>query len=167
MPKQKKLSFGTFGCAILFFFLPFVQLSCMGQGVAKLSGVQLAVGTTLEQNDGFGHPQSRKLEGSPVAVLALACAVAGLCLSLTEVKPSAMVRAGCALAGVGLLFLLKSQVVSESVREGEGLIVVSLEIGFYLVLLALAAATAVNLYPLLKTAEAPAEKIAPSVARAG
>ena len=146
MTKDKKLSLGTFVCAILFFFLPFAQVSCMGQGIAKLSGVQLAVGTTISQDDGFGHKQDRKLDGSLVALFAFVSALAGLALHLAGSKSAMPLRATAAVAGVVLLLILKSQVESASAREGQGLITVSFESGFYITLLLLAAGAAINLY---------------------
>jgi len=85
------------GLALLFFFMPFVDIRCNNMSLQKISGFQLATGVTLKTSgndsfmgsfdkaDPYGSPKSSnggKREGNSYALAALLLTVLGLALCL-------------------------------------------------------------------------------------
>jgi hypothetical protein len=134
MPNKAKVSPVLFIATILFFFLPFVTVSCNSQKVASFSGVQLATGTTVEQPRLFGTPEKREVSPEPLATLAGICAFAGLGLSFLGLR-KAVAPAASAGAGAFFLLLLKSELDGEMVRQGRGLFLLEYEPGYVMALL--------------------------------
>lgn len=153
MENIKKFSPGVFGLALLCFFLPFVSVSCQGQKVATFTGVQLITGTTMEQPSGFGSQgKAKKIDGEPMAVVALASGVLGLGFSFLRRKKSAIIPA--VLGGIGLvtLLVLQSKLRHEAMREG-GILQLSFEIGYWLTALLYVSALGLNGFIFLKSKE--------------
>ena len=53
----KKFSPAIFGIVLICFILPFVTVSCQGQKLATLTGIQLITGTTIKQPNMTGKKQ--------------------------------------------------------------------------------------------------------------
>ncbi len=136
----------------LCFFLPFISISCSGQRLGTLSGIQLVTGDeidideqALEQQftEAFGttgtteaddEAPSDAPENDPsiFAIIALAAAVLGVIAGfVTRGRTRAMVSFAAALAGlvglIGLRFDLQGDV-----SEGEGLISVDYRLGYWI-----------------------------------
>lgn len=132
----KKFSPAIFGIAIICFFLPFINVTCSGEKVATLTGIQLVTGTTIEQPSMFGEKkQVRKVEGEPLAILAFLSAIVGLGLSFLKSRKSSIAPAIMGIAGLILLLLLKAKLDNDILREGEGMLRLEYEIGFWLTFL--------------------------------
>ena len=87
MTQKSKVSPAIFAASILCFLLPFVTLSCGGQRITSFSGVQLAIGTSVDQPQIFGPPKKQNVDPDPTAAVAGICALLGLGLSFLATKP--------------------------------------------------------------------------------
>jgi len=144
----KKLSPATFGIALICFLLPWVRISCQGERVASFSGIQLVTGTAIEEPQMFGPKKERKVNGEPLAILAFLTAIAGFGIGFLKGKKW---RIGSAIAsGVGiiLLFMLKSKLNNDILRESENVLQVDYGVGFYLTLIFFFFAILVNIYSI-------------------
>ncbi|MDO8671155.1 MAG: hypothetical protein Q7O66_06950, partial [Dehalococcoidia bacterium] len=134
MPKEaKKLSPALFVLIIVFFFLPFVSVTCGGTKAATLSGMQLVTGTTIEQPAGFGQKSSaREIGAEPTAIAAIALAVMGLVFSSSKGARGAAFTAIVGVAGALSLLFLKTRIDGEIQKQATGLLQTNYEIGFWL-----------------------------------
>jgi len=142
----KKFSPAIYGLVLICFFLPFTHISCAGEKVATLTGVQLVTGTTIEgPPSAFGEKEkSEKVEPEPLAILTLITAIIGFGVSFLKDRKSTLLTA--LIGGFGLisLLLLKSKIDNEVLRKGEGILRVEYGFGFWLVLLLFLCAIGLN-----------------------
>ena len=154
-------SSAVFLLALLFFFLPWMSVSCFGEEAMTLSGADMMGITQIDDipsdvgDDDYGIGDALGSEAALLYVAAL-LAIAGGALFFLPEGQGRYIRAG--LAGVGLvcilafLFLTLSSIASElGVGIGEleeAGIKISWEFGLWLSLLALVAAAAVQFVPL-------------------
>jgi hypothetical protein len=158
MAHKSKVSPVIFILATVCFLLPFVTVSCNGQKVASLTGVELATGTTVEQPQVFGPAQKKRVGAEPLATLAALCALAGIGLSFLGSR-LAIAPAVSGTAGALFLLLLQSKLNSDMSKEVQGAFRLDWEVGFVLVLLFFIAGAAWNFYQFFesrKLAAAPA-----------
>jgi hypothetical protein len=127
----RRLPLLSFAAALVSFLLTFVTFSCQGKPVAMLSGVQLALGTTVE---GSGN-QPKKIEPEPLALVALAAAVAGFALSFGGMNTKTLTILSGA-AGVICLFMLKSKLEGDILKQGGGFIQIDFGAGFWIAVVA-------------------------------
>jgi len=161
--EAKKLSPAVFGLAIICFFLPFTHISCSGERVVTLTGVQLVTGTTIgDPETDFAQtnggplirpsdvkPQDRedeKIDPEPLAIFALCSAIAGLCLSFVRDKKWTIATAIAGAVGLILLLLLKAKIDNDVLKEGEGILQVEYALGFWLLLVLFLCAIGLNAY---------------------
>lgn len=126
------VSGAAFALAVLCFFMPFVSVSCAAMPSARvtLSGLNLATGTTVETPQGLGETRRQRVGPMPKASLALLLGVAACAIAFGKVQ----FRVAAAFGGLGavMLLLVRSELDSEILSEGQGLIVPSFEPGFWL-----------------------------------
>lgn len=139
---RPKVSAGLFAFVIVFFFLPFVRVSCAGQKVMSVTGIKLATGGSFEDPGGMGGRSVEKLEPDPFAILALVAAVGGVVLSLAA--RSAIASAILGGAGAVFLLILKSRLADRTAQESMGVVQVEMDIGYWLAMLFFVGAAAVN-----------------------
>ncbi len=145
MGQKAKVSPVIFVASILCFAFPFLTISCGGQKAASFSGVQLAIGTTVEQPQMFGPPQKQKVDPDPLTALAGLCAFVGLGLSLV----GARVAIGTAISsavGAASLLLMKSRMDNQVLNQGHGMLQVGYEAGYSLALILLVAGAVWNAF---------------------
>ena len=120
-----KLRPAPFVLAVVCFLMPFVTLSCMGLS-QSFSGTEVAFGTTVE---------GKKLNGQPLAALALGLAGVGIFLSFKQTQNAK--KAATAAGGLGaiLLLLLQSQINTEAGRQGP--VQVTFELAYWLAVIGL------------------------------
>jgi hypothetical protein len=133
--RLKKASPAVFALGLLLFLMPFVSISCQGQKLASLTGIQLSFGGSIQSPGMFGQTgQARRTEPEFWAALALASLATGLVLvllrQLKTALPPAIAAGICAFS----LLALKAKVDSELATQGLGL-AVGYEPPFWLVLL--------------------------------
>jgi ribosomal protein L40E len=136
---MKKISPSIFVLIVIFFLLPFVTISCQGQDVASLSGLNLVTGTKIE---------TEKISPNPVAIIILLTAFFGVFLGLGiwKHKKITIISAITGAAGFLLTLILKFLIDNE-VKSGPGF-GTSYDAGFYLILMSFAGAAALNAYIL-------------------
>lgn len=145
MGARKQVSPLLFAASVLCFLFPFVTVSCGGQKVASFTGMQLAIGTTIEQPQAFGPPQKQKVAPEPFAALAGLCAVVGIGLGFAGVGAS-IVSAISGGVGAFSLLLMRSRMDDQILNQSRGALQTNYETGFSLALLLLIAGTAWNAF---------------------
>jgi membrane-bound ClpP family serine protease len=130
----KKFSPAVFGIILICFFLPWVNVTCQGQNAATFSGIQLVTGTTVQQ-------QNQTIKSEPLAVAVLVLTILGLALSFLKDNKSSIIPGIIGVAAFILLLLLKSKIDASNQN-----IQVQYAIGFWLVLILLIGAIALNGY---------------------
>jgi hypothetical protein len=132
----------------LCFFLPFISISCSGQRLATLSGVQLVTGAditvdadelTQELGDAFGAPadedappETQENDPSVWAIIALAAAVLGVVVGfVTKGRTRAIASLTAAVLGLGGLIGLRFDLEGD-LSEAEGLVTVDYRIGYWI-----------------------------------
>jgi len=125
--------------------MPFLDLSCSGQKIVTLNGIDLVTGTTLEEPGMSGQidPDQSRVDPEGWAVLAFVAGIAGLVLSFAR---SAILPAICAAAGFLATLFLKLKIDNDIATEAEGIVQVEYKIGYWLVLLGFLGAAALNAF---------------------
>lgn len=166
--------------ALLLFVLPWVTVSCADQTLVTMTGIDLATGKVMmtnpmtgvaERPPGGGEPDMLVIVGALLILLAL---VASFVLKRRTAALAAI--GGSALAALALGYTVLVRIPGEArtgaLSNGGGssqgmsdaqiaeMIRVNVEIGFWLVLAALAAAVVLN-FLAMKAADAPAAAAAP------
>ncbi len=114
------------------FFLPFMTLSCGGQQLTTVTGVQLIAGADV----GSPRSPSQARLGFALGMCAL-----GVILSLKALRIAGGIPAALAgAAGAIALLSFKTMSDDEVLRQGHGVIRVQYEFGYYLAVGALALA---------------------------
>lgn len=145
--RAKKFSPAVFGMIIISFFLPFAEVSCSGQRIMSVTGLQMVTGTTIQQPGMFGEEtESQKIAPQPLAIVTLSCVVIGLILSFIRNRRSAILPAVSAAIGTVTLVLLKSKIDNDVFTEGGGAIQVRYVLGFWVMLILLIVAVGLNVY---------------------
>lgn len=145
----KKISPALFGIALICFLLPFVNLTCQGSKVASLTGLQLVAGGKMEVPTMGGGKQYQKFKGEPMALIAFLCGLAGVGLSFLKGKKNNGITAVAGVMGIIFLFILKSSMEDEVLKNAGGMVQTDYAIGFYFVLLFYISAVSVNAYSFL------------------
>jgi hypothetical protein len=108
---------GAFGLIIIFFFLPFVLISCPGKNSVPVKGIELVTGKVISGKAFSPFTDNQRVPPHGYAIAALVCAIAGVVLSFLKPKPAFIL---CLLAGVvGLvcLMLLKNQISANAAQH--------------------------------------------------
>jgi len=141
------LSPALFGGILLCFLLPFVTISCQREPVVKLTGIRLALGTTVERPAVTDHPRPDPVAGpveveggEPLAFFAFLCAGVGIGLSLAIGRATRPGLAGLAFLGMILLLLLRHKLY----HDASDLYRLQFHVGYWLALGGFALAGLVN-----------------------
>lgn len=148
MPKF--LSTGFLGLAALCFLLPWVNVSCQGQSIAKLSGVQLVTGTTIAKPSMpdmdpmaglFGQAakpapkpekeEKEKVNSEILAVAALALIAVGLVVSIARKTSSCKITGSIAAVAAVALIALQVKMSKDIAKAAEGMLQIQMMIGYY------------------------------------
>lgn len=123
-PRRSRSAFVAFAATVVTFLFSFANVSCQGQRVASLSGVQLAFGAQIDNTDMWGNKRPEKIQPEPFAFLAFIVAIAGAALAL--IGPATR-RLATAAGGAGalLLILLISKLGRDAMAHSSGMINVS------------------------------------------
>ncbi len=123
-----------FGITILFFFMPFVIISCPGHGSVSITGTQLSSGTIIRGSQFSEFTPNQRIKPEPYAFLALFCAIAGIIFSYIKNKRLSFILCiTAAIFGIILLMLLKNRIYIQVRRLNEQAdLVFRYAIGFWL-----------------------------------
>jgi len=159
----KRISPAIFGILLICFFLPWVSVSCQGQKVITLTGIQLVTGISIEESEvfrdlkRFNHPYIRtpspssaeKINGEPLAILTFLATIGGLILSLLKSKIGLLGSAIAGGIGIILLYALSSKLINETLKHGLGILQLDYRFGFILTQVLFLLAVAVNIYSII------------------
>lgn len=119
---RRTLAPASFGVAIILFFFSFMDISCNGQHLVSLSGVDLAIGKEVQEmgaEDFFGGAFSEEAESSGekvrpniLAILALLSCFGGLFVYLTRRRLEAALGLAAGITGAWLLLMLRWSLLS-------------------------------------------------------
>jgi hypothetical protein len=136
--RAANVSVSLFVVAGFCFLLPFLTLSCSGQRLSTVTGVQLAAGVDVGSH---GSPADARV------AFALGMCVLGVLLRFTDVGSTRRFPAALtATAAILALLSFKMSVDSDTLRQGHGMIRVRYEVGYYVVLIAFVGAAAAGLW---------------------
>jgi len=153
MRPSSKVSPAIFILSILCFFFPFVTISCGGHKIASATGVQLAIGTTIEVPQAFGPSREQKVAQEPLAAVAGLCAVIGFGVSFAGGR-AAIVPTISGVLGALSLLIMKSRIDGGIVKHGQGVLQANYEMAFFLALLLMIAGAVWNGYLFSQRAKA-------------
>jgi hypothetical protein len=142
------------GLMLLFFFLPFVSLSCGNKKLTTLNGLQMAMGTTWEEKGPLGL--SLKQDTTPPEPLAIMVGVAALAAVALALVKGKRKKAGAGIASavcVVLLLIMKAKVEREILAQTHNAVAVQWEFGFWLMLLAALAGAFVAFLPMSRNSD--------------
>lgn len=141
-----------FGLILICFLLPFVTVSCAGQDIITLSGMQLTLGETVEiPSVAGGPPNKQQLPGQPLAGFAFASAGVGLGVSFIRSKRSLIAQTTAGVAGAFLLLLLKTKIDHDVFQGGQSITSAKYGLGFWLAFLLFVATVGLNGSLLVKS----------------
>lgn len=144
---KQRLRFAPFVLALFCFILPFIQISCRGQKLVSLTGVQLVTGTEIEQKDPFtGQTKSEKIPSQKWVAFAFTCAVAAAGLCFVSGPAGKLLPALLGVAGFACMIVVKKQFDDEMLKEGSGLLTIEYLPGFIATCVLLLAGAAVSGY---------------------
>lgn len=150
-----KISPGIFGIIVFCFFLPFVTISCQNQEIMKISGIQLITGVKIKQPsmnlfDTQPKTEMKDIKPDVRAIIAFLSAILGLIISLFYLRnkiPILPVICGILAAlGFFMLLLFKISADNQIIKEGEGIIQLKYNIGFWLSLILFLINGIINFY---------------------
>ncbi len=134
-----------FGLILICFLLPFVTVSCAGQDILTMSGLQLSIGETVETpNTAGGPPNKQQLPGQPLAGFAFASAGIGLGVSFIRSRRGLIGQTIAGVAGAFLLLLLKTKIDRDVFQDGQSITSAKYGLGFWLAFLLFVATVGLN-----------------------
>jgi len=144
--KAKKFRWSVFALIVLFFILPFVQVSCQQQKLMSFTGFQMAFGTEIQEPQMFGPPKTRQISGDAFILLSFLVALAGLGCSFIKGRLGNITTAIC--GSVGLIFMLafKVRLDNEVLKQSGGVLEVEYLFGFVASCLLFLASAVVGAY---------------------
>jgi len=142
MDPIKKFSPALYVVIIFCFFLPFADLTCSGQTVMTLTGIQLITGAEYEHQGMFNQPgmqdqqsgnqsMNQNIEAQPLALFALLAAILGLAISFVRKKATALICLVVSALGCIFLLLLKANLDSDASMSGEGMVQIEYKFGYW------------------------------------
>ena len=145
MESFKKFSPVLYVLIVFCFLLPFYNLSCGGQKVMSLTGFQIVTGIEYVQPNMFGGVgKTTKIEPEPLAIYALLIAIVGLIIVFIKVKSIGLISGILSIVGAVFLFLLKNKLDSNVIAQGQGMIKIEYEFGYWLALLLFVVSTVIQ-----------------------
>lgn len=157
---------GSLWLTALCYLFPFLTITCAGMQDRSFTGVQLAIGTTIEEPQMFGPARQKQVEAEPYALIAVSCAVIGALAALVS-GTAGRVLTGLMGALQGLfLLLLQSKLRQMVATQGQGMLSLRIEAGYWIALIACGFAVLLAFVPddfkSAAVAAAPAPPVPPS-----
>lgn len=147
----RRISLVLFLLVVMLFLLPWVSVTCAGQEILQLSGLELVAGT---EYDIMG--ETGRYDGELLAIITLVIAVLGIVSFFIKNRLGRISRGVLAVLGMIFLFSLKFKLDGDIKTEGEGILQTSYLAGFWLTFVsffAVAVTNIVNFTQLRKQSE--------------
>jgi len=126
-----KLPPASYLLALICFLLPFVEVSCNGQKMVSLTGVQLLAGTQIGATPGALAPPSQ-IKPETAVVLAFIAGVAGLALSLLNQRRTRVIAGISGIVAAASLLALQQSIASGAPPQAMGLLQIQYQPGYFL-----------------------------------
>jgi len=153
----------SFTVVIICFFLAFCDFRCSGQTFATITGINMVTGTTLNLSGMSGAGTGNQaLPSSFWAVIALCAAIVGVFVFLIREKREAMVGVWTGIIGFASLLILQFVIRGEVQRQGQGLVEVDFDLGYWLALVAFAVASLLSYFRYVAVRTIPVSSALPS-----
>ena len=136
----RRISSELFLMVIVFFLLPWVSVTCAGQEILQLSGLELVAGTELGIMGETG-----RYDGEFLAIITLVIAVLGIVAFFVKNRLGRISRGVLAVLGIIFLFALKFKLDGDIKTEGEGMLQTSYLAGFWLTFISFFAVVVTNI----------------------
>jgi hypothetical protein len=123
---------------LVLFMLPFMDITCQQHKLLTLNGYDLAFGTEIQPPKLFSEqqPKKEKIPATPILIGVLLTAVVGGLVSLQSAKVGGFLGIVAAV----LLLVFQMQAQTEARQKGEGILGITLQVGYWASLVAAAAA---------------------------
>lgn len=136
MESFRKFSPALYLLIIFCFLLPFFNLSCNGQKVMNVTGLQIITGDEYKQQNMFGGTtKTIKINSEPLAIFAFLAAIVGLVVGFLKIKYLSLFNVIISVVGAVLLFMLKNKIDNDVISEGNGMIEIGYGFGYWASLL--------------------------------
>ena len=111
-----------FAITVIFFFFNFFTVSCGGEKIGSVKGIDLVTGTQLKSKDMFSgrETEGEKIPSSAWAIIAFGAAIIGLGAFLMKEKREAVVGTGAGAIGFASLLILQFVVKNAIEEKSEG-----------------------------------------------
>ncbi len=142
-----------FAAVIIFFFFNFFTVSCGGQKVGSVTGINLVTGTELKDRDMFSGRETKgeKIPSSAWAIIAFGAAIIGLGAFLIKEKREALIGTGAGAIGFGSLLILQFAIKNAIEKKSEGAIQTDFEFAYWGALIAMGVAGFISYLRMQKT----------------
>jgi hypothetical protein len=122
-----------FVITIIFFFLPWISISCQGTTIVDMSGFDMVFGKDISSSI-FGSSSIDRVYSEPLTTDILCVAILGIIASIVKWKRAFILRVILGIAGVALLIVLKFKINNQVAEEGRGMIQIKYLAGYWLTL---------------------------------
>ena len=128
-----------FAAVIIFFFFNFFTVSCGGQKIGSVTGINLVTGTELKDRDMFSGRETKgeKIPASAWAIIAFGAAIIGLGAFLIKEKREALIGTSAGAIGLGSLLILQFAIKSAIEKKAEGAIQTDFQFAYWGALIAI------------------------------
>lgn len=142
-----------FAVVIIFFFFNFFTVSCGGQKVGSVTGINLVTGTELKSRDMFSGNETKgeKIPSSAWAIIAFGAAIIGLGAFLIKEKREALIGAGAGAIGFGSLIILQFAIKNSIEKKAQGTIQTDFQFAYWGALIAMGIAAFISYLRMQKT----------------
>ena len=148
-PKSSRIATRSLlGAVIVLFLMPFTTLTCGGAKLITMNGVQLATGATISSQDPVsGRVKNEKIKPEPLAAIAAISTIIALGLAFVGGKVGKISTPVLSGLSALMLLLMKFKVDQNVITQGQEMIAIQWEFGFWLALLASIAVTVISCIP--------------------
>ncbi len=122
----------SFPVVALCFLLPFVTIKCGNYEIAKLNGIDLVTGTTIQAEE-----EIETVNPNIFVLTAFIAAIAGFAVAFVKRREALVAGLILSVIGLGSLIYFYIDLTNDIPGEGKFIIVISLSIGYYLASLGL------------------------------
>ena len=142
-----------FAAIIIFFFFNFFTVSCGGQKIGSVTGINLVTGTELKDRDMFSGRETKgeKIPSSAWAIISFGAAIIGLGAFLIKEKREAIIGTGAGAIGFVSLIILQFAIKSAIEKKAEGAIQTDFQFAYWGALIAMGIAGFISYLRMQKT----------------